>query len=997
MSAAILEVSRPVGGLRDHLDVAPMSPTLVGRDAELDDLCLRLGIADPATDPATQALLLAGDAGVGKTRLLAELRDRAVEHGWQVVVGHCLDFADSAVAYLPFSEILGRLSTEGSGSVVDGLERYPALARLLPARRRMGAEAAESSLDPRQLFEAFPALLEDVAVDAPLLVVVEDIHWADRSTLDLLSFLFARPFDRRIAIVASYRSDDLHRRHPLRRQVAEWARQREVERLQLAPLRTSDVRRLIQSLRPGHLSAGDIAEIVDRAEGNAFFVEELVGALTGDLPDDLAGLLMVRVDGLDGHARTVVQAASVAGRRVAHDLLAEATGLPPQQLDDGLRAAVDRNVLVPEGGDGYAFRHALLAEAVYDDLLPGERIRLHAAYAEALGSARFPGSAAELARHARLAGDAAAAVTASVRAGDEAAAVGGPEEAAQHYLQALGLVGQGASLVEVEPAELVARTSDALLSSGQTAKAIRVVREHLAGLPSDAPPAHRARLLAALASGLLVADAEVDAVPVAAEAVSLLADGPARQRAQALALQARALVTSMRADEARQVGLEALAMAEKLDMPRVATDVLTTLAQSERDRSVSQATASMHAAVDSAQEAGADGAELRARYLLGRFLQDAGSHAEAAQVFAAAIQRAAEMGTPWAPYAFESRFMRVSVLHAAGEWDEALALSSIEGETPPRVAEDLLNAQRAVLLAARGDAAALALADSTRGTWHLEGLAALTASSARLAVAEAAVDVEGASQEYASACAAIAEVWRPWFPARLRLAATTLGVLATAAAKMTSAERADAAPVAVRLHADGLHALAVHRDTGAEFGPEGQFWVGRLAAEWLRWRWAAQIDPPAQEDLVAAWQQTEELAVTFGHVGELARVRLRRGSVLRGVGLAGQARDAMDWARETARELGARPILDELVLLGDTVRGSRPRGSSSAPPEEVSLTPREREILSLVAEGRSNGEIGGQLFISTKTVSVHVSNILAKLGVSRRTEAAALARRRGLL
>ena len=163
-----------------------------------------------------------------------------------------------------------------------------------------------------------------------------------------------------------------------------------------------------------------------------------------------------------------------------------------------------------------------------------------------------------------------------------------------------------------------------------------------------------------------------------------------------------------------------------------------------------------------------------------------------------------------------------------------------------------------------------------------------------------------------------------------------------------------------------------------------------MEAEHLRWRWAAQLDPPGQDDLVAAWRLAEELAEAYGNVPDLARLRVRLSSVLRGVGDTVGARAASDGARATAHELGAQPLLDELVLLGSA-------SSRTSAPADGSLTAREREILGLVAEGRSNGEIGRQLFISTKTVSVHVSNILSKLGASGRTEAAALARRRGLL
>ena len=381
-----------------------------------------------------------------------ELRDLAVDEDWRVVAGHCLDFGDSALPYLPFSEVLGRLEAELPELVAKVAYEHPALSRLRPGRRVMSADPGDlasqpdnapegEKVDRADLFSAVHALLEAVAELAPLLVVVEDCHWADQSTRDLLSFLFSRPFDGPVAVVASYRSDDLHRRHPLRRQVAEWTRVRGVERLQLSPLGDDDVRVLVAQLALIGFTDLELETIVDRAEGNAFFVEELVGAagMGESLPDDLADLLLVRLDRLDDHARQAVRVASVAGRKVAHDLLAATSGLDARHLEEALRKAVELNVLV--AGDGtYSFRHALLGEAVYDDLLPGERIRLHAEYAAALADGRAPGTAAELARHARLANDLDGALAAAIRAGDEAAAVGGPDEAAQHYSQALELL-----------------------------------------------------------------------------------------------------------------------------------------------------------------------------------------------------------------------------------------------------------------------------------------------------------------------------------------------------------------------------------------------------------------------------------------------------------------------------------------------------------------------------------------------------------------------------
>jgi predicted ATPase len=307
--------------------------TLIGRHDELEELVSLLGVRAPdgAGPGVARAVLLAGDAGVGKTRLLTELRDVAIGEGWQVVAGHCLDFGDSALPYLPFSEVMGRLTTELPELVESITGERPVLRALQPGRRTMqGAEQdASAAVGRADLFDAVLALFEAMSKVAPLLLVIEDAHWADTSTRDLLSFLFSRPSDGRVAIVASYRSDDLHRRHPLRRATAEWGRIPGITRMQLEPLPPRAVRSLVKQLHPAPLRESAMAGIIARAEGNAFFVEELVGAagLSSGVPDDLAELLLVRLDRLSETAQQVVRTASVSGRRVSHALLSEVAGV----------------------------------------------------------------------------------------------------------------------------------------------------------------------------------------------------------------------------------------------------------------------------------------------------------------------------------------------------------------------------------------------------------------------------------------------------------------------------------------------------------------------------------------------------------------------------------------------------------------------------------------------------------------------------------------------
>ena len=287
-------------------DLSPPRPALLGREHELAQLEQHLF----AEDQVGRAALVAGDAGMGKTRLLTELAERARARGRHVVVGHCLDFADQLLPYLPFSEIVGRLADEDPELAERVAERHPAITVLAPGRRLMSGPdrtpSDDDTVDRSAVFAGMHGALEMLGSERPVLVVLEDLHWADRSTRDLVSFLLARQLRSPVAVVGSYRSDDLHRRHPLRTVVAEWVRLPGVLRMQLTPLPDDVVRRLVRALQDGPVQERDVAWIVERAEGNAFFAEELVGASRlsrphqgSGLPGDLADLLLVRLDQLD--------------------------------------------------------------------------------------------------------------------------------------------------------------------------------------------------------------------------------------------------------------------------------------------------------------------------------------------------------------------------------------------------------------------------------------------------------------------------------------------------------------------------------------------------------------------------------------------------------------------------------------------------------------------------------------------------------------------------
>ncbi|MDQ3166696.1 MAG: AAA family ATPase, partial [Actinomycetota bacterium] len=642
--------------------VLPRRGPLVGRAGELVRLAEFVGLEG---DESSAGVLLSGDAGVGKTRLLAALRDRAENAKWRILVGHCLDLGNSAPPYLPFSEALGRLAAQEPVVADTLVAARPAVGRLLPGahRRRPDEGSAEAwTTDRSDLFESVHAALEQLARSAPVLMLIEDIHWADRSTREMLSFLFTRSFAADVTVVTTYRSDDLHRRHPLRAVAAEWARLSAVSRLHLDPLEPQDIRVLVQTLHATRLPEKRVRDIIDRSEGNAFFTEELVAAADrGDkaLPVDLAGLLLVRLDQLDEQTRQVVRAAAVAGRQVSHRLLERVIGIDSADLDRGLRAAVDGNVLVAVGSNGYAFRHALLAEAIYDDLLPGEKVRLHGAYTTALGST-IDGPAAELARHARAAHDMVTATRFSVLAGDEAMVLGGPDEAARHYETALELLSDPATHSEVagrgddrvDPVALSVRASGALSAAGHVLRAVALVQDQLHQLPTDAEPQQRAELLRALAAAAAFADVGIDVLQVTQEALSLVpAEPPTRLRAQLVNAHAWAYADRLRDEDASRWLAEAHHLAETLGLPDIATDASTTMARiQERAGDPGSSRLLLERTIETARATGEFAGELRGLYNLAGLAYESGRLCEAYDVYRETASRADEHGRPWAPY-----------------------------------------------------------------------------------------------------------------------------------------------------------------------------------------------------------------------------------------------------------------------------------------------------------------------------------------------------------
>jgi DNA-binding CsgD family transcriptional regulator/tetratricopeptide (TPR) repeat protein len=970
------------------MEDVPWNPTpLIGRTTEISTL---LSAVDEANSRRAGAVLLSGDAGVGKTRLLDEVATGAQERGFTVLAGHCSDFGDAGLPYLPFTEIFGRLATERSELTAELQRSYQPITRLLPNQRLIGAESAgtDERIDRGALFDAVLGALAAIATKAPVLLVIEDVHWADESTRDLLGYLLTRLGDQRLAVLASYRSDDLHRRHPLRRPIAEWSRLPRVRRLALGPLDTDETRALIGSLHPEPLPEREVQRILDRAGGNAFFTEELVAAAGLDddcmVPPELADLLLIRMDAVSEDAAQIARVAAVAGRRVSHPLLSTVAELPDRQLDAALRELIDAHVLEQQGS-GYGFRHALLAEAVYDDLLPGERVRLHAAYAAALRDQMVPGTAAELARHASNSHDLPTAFEARVRAGDEAISVAAPQEALLHYEKALELFPNRAADSTIGKTWLMRAAAEAAELAAQQPRALKLLRRALAELPDDTPDTERAALLEPLAGIALVIDEDPEAFEATSKAIRLVPEEPpTAQRARIASLHARAAMALGRHSDATHWANHALDVARRLGSVDIASDAATTLAILRRKSGDPLAAiAQLTEAAAQARAAGDHASEMRSMYLIGSTRYELGHIPEALTAFATADRRAVEVGRHWAAYGFDAHWMLAMLQYVAGDWDASLRTSRTDDETLPSPVEAVLSTVRLAVRAGRGDLAALDDAERLRSWWKSDPMIAILGCGpfADLYVQQGRpVDALTVLDE---AVAVISEVWQnTWFLARIRLSAMGLAALCTQVVTEPEAARA-------QWVARGNELVEAGRTTIEKgmkkmgLGVEGRAWQARLEAEWDRLRWLADIDPPQADELVAGWDRAVE-GFGYGDVFETARSRARLAAVLRATGRATEATEQTALAEEVAKRLGAKPLLLELSA------GDVPSGPAA-------LTARESEVLALLAEGRTNRELARQLYISEKTVSVHVSNILAKLGVRSRTEAAAVARRDGLV
>lgn len=947
---------------------------VVGRSAELAELSR---LYDLATAGRSRTVLIGGEAGVGKTSVCtafgAAVGDRA-----GLVRGDCVPLGGEGLPYAPIVGLVHELIDRfGSAAVLQWAGAGAAELRWLLPELGEPEDAVDASL-PRnrlRLFETVVRLIEQAAGRAPLIVMIEDLHWADDSSRHLIDFMIRALVDAPVLLILTYRTDELTRRHPLRPFLAELGRLGSVHRLEIGPLDEQATAELITGMtrRTDPAGAALVRRMVRSSGGIPYFATELVRASSSvgmNLPETLRDTLLLRVSRVGDDAQQLLRTVAVGGNRVEHEVIAAVSGLPADRLETILRETVEASLLVGDRS-GYAFRHALLREVLIDDLLPGEQIRLHRAYIAALEE--DPGllpkavRAVELARHSYAARDNQAAFRWSIQAARLQRY--GFKEALQHYERALELwsvVADPASVAGPLP-EVLDEAASVANQSGDAERSLALIEEALRVAGPDADPIATARRLARKARRMLSL-VQPGVLPLIDQAVALVpAEPPSSSRAQALAY--RALIQLL------------------LDKPR--------------------SIASAREAIAAAEAAGDRDSEGSARNTLGCALATLGTDPEGGL---AELHRARELAEA-ADNEMELLRYHINLsdtLILLGRAPEALEVAAEGRAVAVRTGRARHNG---VMVAGNEAEAAIEIGDWARARDLVDWALPLTRPGnhwihhrrLRATIAlwmdddlEQAADIMNSLRKFSQL-----NTNGPQYYATLRRNDAELALAAgePAAAFTIATSSHEALPwsePSFDLIFLGLAAMAYGQTSEPARSGAAQSRADQDQADWLRRHLSEQADqPPAgqwvpyvEAELAGSadgWQRAIAAMEQSGAAPHMiAYARLRLGRRQAADGLVEESRQSFAAARRSAAEMGLKLILRWL----DEAEGG-PAAAAAGPASPAGLTARELEVLELVADGLSNRQIGERLVISAKTASVHVSNILAKLEVGSRGEAAA--------
>ncbi|WP_147406701.1 MULTISPECIES: helix-turn-helix transcriptional regulator [unclassified Microbacterium] len=935
------------------------STVMIGRDAEITELRRQF---DDVRAGGFAALLVEGEAGIGKSRLLREFGGEVARNA-DVHVGWCLDLGGSRTPYGPLTGILrsivGRIGVDRvRESVGVGVE---ALGMLLP--ELASAPDDRESTSPERLRDAIASLIESAAESAPQVLVVEDLHWADESTLAMLSFLLRALSRGRILLLITCRTDDVRRGDAVSRFIGEATRARLLDRLAITRLDQDAARELARQITGRPITSAALERMQERAEGVPFFIEELACCSSGPLPDSLRDLLLARFDRLGDDARHVVQVVSGAERPLSHSLVAVLAALPEQRLDEALREAMRSGILVTVDDD-YRFRHALLREAVHDDLLPGERARLHRAYAETLEAQHATtddGDAAALAYHWQLAQDDRRALIAAAHAMRHAKAryaFASAGRFGEMVLELWSRVPDAADAAGVERLDLLLLLGSILRNAGDGERALAVANLAFDEIdPATVDPRRYARLLRNKAL-YLVNLGRLGAIPLLQQALAVAEERIDDEVFRAELLNHLASRVAIAGD--REEAIRLVDEAERAAAHATSTDQLS-IAANVRGGTLAQlghVDAGVREYERARQLASGPNAELRYRVNYSDMLTLVGRYREAVEVAEEGLRRARAFRVERTSGSIMAQNMIVPLLELGevGRVEEMLARDFMQGTL--RVFRMYMSMTRVRVLAWRGRSAeAEEMLQEWLPAFEETGVSERQIWYDRVMMTVAAAQSAG---DLPRALDAILEMLRDERPRLLHQRRLLL----------------EGGAIIAELRASGVDVSAASESVRAA-------WIAQ-PAQLQNDAWStilfALLDPrPDAVDAAIGCAEGDDVPVTFRVV-----LRLERARTLVNDGDRAAAAVTLAEAGTLAASLEHAPLQDAVARFARDAG----LGTSPASTEADVLTARERQVLDLIAEGLSNRQIGERLFISVKTVSVHVSAVLRKLGVSTRTEAA---------
>ena len=979
------------------------SSVFVGRAAERAQLEAGL---DAAERGEAGLILLGGDAGIGKTRLADELAVVAARRGAFVVRGRCFEANAVSLPFGPFIEILQRLVTRTAADV-DGA-RPAGSSPLVELLVQPAGTAPRSPADDDRLglFHAVLELIMRVAEQRPLVVVIEDLQWADELSLDLLHFIADGITDERLLVIGTFRSDELHRTHRLLPVVAELVRLAHVVRLDLEAFSRADVADQLTGITGERPADAVIDRVVARSDGNPFFVEEVMGLATGRrLPASLRDVLRARMSGLSSDARSVVIVAAAVGRDVTEQEIGPLVPLPDDRLLDALRDAVASHVLVPSSpGEpaGFAFRHALIQEAAYDELLPSERVRLHRAIVESIRDAG--GRPGEVARHALLGHDLQTGLLYSVRAADETLELLAFAEALRHAERALELWNQ---VVDAESLTghtersvlmLAARSASAL---GRWTAAAAFGRSALERLdPIEERNERVVGLLELSRWEMLADDEEARAAALHEAAVLVPVDRPTALQARVLAELAHLSNHNNRFADAERLAGEAISVARAVGARDEEARALIRLAETMSYRIRPEATERLLAEVARIVAEGDEPGDDFPGYLMFRqagCALERGAFGQAIEIVDAGLARALRTGR----FGERSGFLRgvkIQALVALGRWTEAEGLVDDVRRGGVDMASRMAVQDLVVLLVRQGRVEEAAEAVRAIDTGYSDAEEGRSVLATRIRVANAAGRWDDARAAADEAVSLLHDDADPI--GFIEVLDLSVGAEADRAELASGRRRAAEAADARRV---GLARLALGRrpvEAAIELGDAGPMFEAILATAVAE---GSRLDGRSDATL---WDDAARRRAALELPWETAYARFRQAEAILFSGAdKAEAIVVLREAHRIASNLRAGPLVRDIEALA---RRGRIRLVAAAPASGrhtattadgivVALTTRESDVLSLVAAGHTNREIGETLFISEKTASVHISNVMDKLGALSRYEAAAIATRLGLL